>query len=162
MKLPTVERLREVLAYNAETGALTWRIHRGRAVQGAEAGWESRGYRFVEVDGSNPIPVHVVGMAMATGSWPKAEVDHRNGVTLDNRADNLRDVPHAINQQNRRRAAKHNKCGVLGVVLGSNGRYSARIRVDGKQKHLGCFGSAEDAHAAYLSAKRRFHEGCTL
>lgn len=163
MTRPTIERLREVLAYEPSTGVLTWRVSlSNRAPLGAEAGWVSKGYRFVEVDSSGPLPAHVVALAIHSGSWPVAEVDHRNGLTLDNRADNLRDVPRAVNQQNRRRAAKHNKCGVLGVVLGTNGRFSARIRVNGKQRHLGCFGTAEQAHQVYLEAKRQLHPGCTL
>lgn len=159
---PTIERLREVLRYEPTTGILTWAVSSGRACAGDRAGWVNDGYRFVQVDGSLPLPEHVVAYAMHHGGWPAGQVDHRNAVTDDNRADNLRDVTRSINQQNRRKAAKHNKCGVLGVVLGSNGRFSARIRVDGRQRHLGCFGTAEEAHAKYLDAKRALHEGCTL
>lgn len=32
----------------------------------------------------------------------------------------------------------------------------------GKQRHVGLFGTAEAAHAAYLAAKRELHPGNTL
>lgn len=34
--------------------------------------------------------------------------------------------------------------------------------VDGKEFHVGRFASKEQANAAYLTAKRKLHEGCTL
>lgn len=159
---PTIKRLREVLRYDAATGVLTWAVSAGRMAAGDRAGWVSDGYRFVQVDDSSPLPEHVVAFAMQAGAWPAGQVDHKNGVTDDNRFDNLRDTTRKVNQQNRRKAAKHNKCGVLGVVQGTNGRFSARIRVDGRQRHLGCFATPGEAHETYLKAKRELHEGCTL
>jgi hypothetical protein len=38
----------------------------------------------------------------------------------------------------------------------------ARIAINGHQINLGRFRTAEAAHAAYVDAKRRLHEGCTL
>lgn len=32
----------------------------------------------------------------------------------------------------------------------------------GKPIHLGCFDTAEEAHAAYIAAKRVLHGGCTV
>jgi hypothetical protein len=42
------------------------------------------------------------------------------------------------------------------------GRLSASVWVGGKRVYLGRFDTAEEAHAAYVAAKRRLHQGCTL
>ncbi|XUG57626.1 HNH endonuclease [Bordetella pertussis] len=36
------------------------------------------------------------------GAWPTQNIDHVNGDRSDNRIANLRDVPQAVNMQNRR------------------------------------------------------------
>lgn len=53
----------------------------------------------------------------------------------------------------------------MGRLLGTNysrGRWRAVIRVDGTQLNCGSFDTEEQAHAAYLEAKRRHHPGNTL
>lgn len=40
--------------------------------------------------------------------------------------------------------------------------FFSSIVVRGRVVHLGCFKSAEAAQAAYIDAKRRYHEGNTL
>ena len=179
--LPSPEVLRQLLRYEPETGKLFWLARNpdwfsdgGKAASHSSAVWNTNfagkaalatimanGYLAGKILGKG-VYAHRAIMTMDSGRWPDHEVDHINGDGSRNAALNLRDASVAINQQNRRRAAKHNKCGVLGVVLGSNGRFSARLRIDGRQRHLGCFGTAEEAHAAYLEAKRIHHPGCTL
>lgn len=51
---------------------------------------------------------------------------------------------------------------MLGVHLKSKGKFQAQIRVNSKLIRLGVFVSPEEASEAYLSAKRKLHEGCTL
>jgi hypothetical protein len=43
-----------------------------------------------------------------------------------------------------------------------NNLFSARIRVNGNLRWVGTFGTPEEAHAAYVAAKRQFHEFGTL
>jgi hypothetical protein len=53
--------------------------------------------------------------------------------------------------------------GVLGVSFDSSrSKYCAYITVNGRRKNLGRFQTAEEAGAAYLSAKRELHPGNTL
>ena len=40
--------------------------------------------------------------------------------------------------------------------------YEACIKVNGKNKYLGNYSTPEEAHQAYLTAKRELHEGCTI
>ena len=42
---PSIDRVREVVAYDPETGILTWKITSGRAIAGREAG----GVEFAKV-----------------------------------------------------------------------------------------------------------------
>lgn len=95
------------------------------------------------------------------GSWPRGQVDHINGIKDDNRLCNLRDVSININNQNKRLPFANSHTGVLGVGM-LNGKYRARIRVNGKRKHLGDFETIEDASNAYVNAKRLLHAGNTL
>ena len=44
----------------------------------------------------------------------------------------------------------------------SRSKYRAAIKCNGRQVHLGYFSFPEEAHEAYIEAKRRLHEGNTL
>ena len=96
------------------------------------------------------------------GEWPKGDIDHINGDKLDNRICNLRDVPRHVNSQNQRKPMSTNKTGFLGVYPHKN-QFAARIRLPDKSRlFLGLHNTPEEAHAAYLEAKRKYHEGCTI
>ena len=164
MSRPEISRLHELFAYSAQSGVLIRKITTSnRCPAGSRAGTldRSTGYRRVRVDGV-VLYEHIVVWAMTRGKWPSGLIDHRHGTRDDNREDGLRDGPRRFNQENQRRARSDNKLGVLGVCQVPSGKFAASIRVDGRQRRLGTFSSAEDAHAAYVAAKRMFHEGCTL
>lgn len=84
------------------------------------------------------------------------QVDHRNGDSLDNRRANLRECTPQQNAHNRR-PQRGAKVPFKGVSLRSNGTYQAAITVAGKRTYLGCFETAELAHAAYTEAAIRLH-----
>lgn len=68
-----------------------------------------------------------------------------------------------LNGQNQRRAYKDSKTGLLGVSFDKRrNKYVASIKFDGKQNFLGYSPTGEQAHAAYLEAKRQHHEGCII
>lgn len=162
--VPTPDRLRELLAYDPDTGALTWRVTRGsRAQAGAPAGCVSRSkgatYRCVRVDGVL-LWAHRVVFAIVCGAYP-TEVDHKDGDGLNNRWANLRDSDRAVNTQNVRRAKRQNLSGMLGVSS-DRGRFAAKIWVDGRNRYLGAFDTAKAAHERYVQEKRAVHAGCTI
>lgn len=166
----TAERLRELLRYNPETGVFTWRVKRGIALAGSIAGNKNRnGYVNIYVD-NRPYRAHRLAWLYVYGSFPKQDIDHINGVRHDNRIANLRDVSTSHNMMNQRRARTDNKLGLLGVHVRTPERphhkiskpYRAMIYVAGKRVNVGSFATAEEAHAAYLEAKRRLHPTSTL
>ena len=103
-----------------------------------------------------------------TGHWPTKQIDHKNGERADNAFANLREATQQLNSENLRRARADNKTGYLGVfrhyyIHKRDGqRFVACIQVDGRLRKIGLFLTPEAAHAAYLEAKRRLHEGCTI
>ena len=64
----------------------------------------------------------------------------------------------AAARQNRTEARRDSATGVQGVQLDRrNGRPYAQIRVNGRRHFLGSYGTVQEAHAAYLHAKRDLH-----
>lgn len=163
MNAPENKRLLgERLAYDAKTGAFTWRVAPApRFAVGSRAGsLNSNGYVVIRCAG-RLYHAHRIAWLFSYGFWPDGDIDHINGNPADNRLNNLRDVSRSVNQQNLRRARRDNATGLLGVKRARN-RFEARINVGGRYVHLGTFDSPHAAHAAYLAAKRQHHEGNTL
>ena len=159
----TAARVRELFNYNSETGALTWAFNVGPTarVGGIAGSLEKKGYRSIGVDGSY-YKAHRLIWLHVTGQWPIGQIDHKDGDKDNNRWDNLRDVTSTVNQQNTRAAVASNRsCGLLGVTPNRK-RWKTSICIDGVKRHLGTFDTAEEAHAVYLAAKRKHHEGCTI
>lgn len=156
------ERIRASLSYDPETGVVTNKISRSdNARAGEEAGYlHSDGARYIHIKG-RMLKTHRVAWLLAYGEWPSKLIDHINGKRDDNRLCNLRDVSASINQQNRRLTSSPNSTGFMGVHK-HGPSYRCEIRVDGKRFKAGPFKTAEEAHAVYLSMKRRLHPGCTI
>jgi hypothetical protein len=157
------ERLRELLDYDAQTGVFTWKVRTSiRTAVGMRAGGVGGpGYWMISVD-SKRYYGHRLAWLYVFGEWPKdGEIDHINGDRIDNRISNLREVSRSKNNENKREPLPNNKSGYLGVFR-KRSRWTSRIRVNGKTHSLGGFDTPEAAHAAYLSAKRILHEGCTI
>lgn len=160
----TAEKLRDVMDYEPDTGTLRWRVSlSSRGPVGSKAGVVHRsGYVFVGIDGKKYL-AHRLAWLHVHGRWPEKDIDHINGVKTDNRIANLRDVGASVNMQNVRRARADNKSGLLGVRWSQKAKkWGASIGLDGEYKWLGFHSTPEEAHAAYVEAKRRLHEGGTI
>lgn len=168
-KLPTFEIASELLYYDANTGKLFWRVKRtcGRGRVFAEAGTEagsidiSTGYSRISINYAHCY-AHRLAWLLTHKVWPSGDIDHINGDRADNRIVNLRDVPHRINLQNRRKAQKNSASGVIGVHKVPSGRWKAIIQAPTGKIHIGTFDTLEQASEARLAAQRKFHDGCTI
>lgn len=82
-------------------------------------------------------------------------VDHKSGITLDNRRDNLRLADYTKNMQNRR-TNRTSKSQLKGVSWNEKkGLYVASIRVNGKSKQLGKGNDPYQLHLLYRTAARK-------
>lgn len=158
----TVNELRDVISYDAETGRLTWLIN---ASNNAKAG--SQAFAAKKNTGHlhgrykrKAYSAHRAAWALHYGEWPSGHIDHINGIRDDNRIENLRLANAAENAMNRR--PNDGKASRLphGVSRKNNGRFFAQIQKDGKGHHLGYFGTIAEAEEAYKAAARDmgFHE----
>ena len=158
-KLPSQKRIRELFNYDPETGKFLRRMDRGGGYRiGTEAGsLNTDGYVVICIDGVN-YRGHRIAFVYMTGKCPP-EVDHVNLVRSDNRFENLRSATRAQNRMNIP-VHKNSMVGLKGVSFrkknGYRRPYDARIRVNGKLKHIGRFVTAEEAHAAYAVASKKF------
>lgn len=162
-----VEELRRAFNYNPDTGSLAYRVDAGRWGRfkaGTEVGHIKKADGYLSVNFNRQTCVgHRLIWALMTGAWPRHMIDHINGDRADNRWCNLRPSDPFHNRQNQRKPSRNSLIGVLGVSHGSAvGSYRASITANGVKMKLGTFYSIEDAHQAYLDAKRRLHQGCTI
>lgn len=154
--------LRRKLSYAPEVGVFRWAASGSNCVRnGALAGTVvPGGYIQIKIFGSL-YQAQRLAWFYVYGLWPKQNVDHINGDPGDNRIANLRDVSQQWNSQNQRRPTRANSTGFLGVSPYGK-KFRATIKVDGRQRALGYFATAPEAHQAYLLAKREFHAGGLL
>ena len=166
--VPSPEFLRKLLRYDESTGKLYWRQRPLEmfANERSRDSWNKRwagketfttsmqGYKTGTLSGKGYL-AHRVIWAMHYGKWPDHEVDHKNCIRSCNLISNLRDTERLGNNQNST-LRKDNCLGFKGVGM-HHGKFRARIRFNGKPIHLGYFPSAEEAHAAYCSAAKKYH-----
>ena len=76
-------------------------------------------------------------------------IDHKNQIKNDNRLCNLHVVTHAENKQN---------MDCKGCYFDNRRKkWTAKIQLNGKRKHIGYYDTYEEAHEAYLAKKRDIH-----
>jgi hypothetical protein len=172
----THKTLKELLTYNTATGVFIWnhrhldyfKSHRlfktfNTRFSGTKAGSiDKKGYILICIFGKL-YSAHRLAWMYIHGSFPIDQIDHINSITDDNRICNLREANKSQNGQNQKKAHKYNSSGLLGVSFYKPlSKYRAQIRLKGKQKHIGYFNTPEEAHTAYIQAKRKYHEFGTL
>lgn len=159
------ELVSSVLRYEPSTGNLVWLSGRHK---GKPAG--KKVYRKVDGKpacilvrvGPNRYPAHRIAMVLMGRVLRSDEpVDHRNGDPFDNVWTNLRPATEQTNQWNRG-CPRNNKSGFKGVFRSSRTDlkrpWIARIQLDGRQVHIGYFGSPQEASMAYEEVARK-HRG---
>ena len=150
----TAERLREVLNYDPGTGVFTWLVTlSNRAQAGVMAGLISNGGCILIGIAGSKYQAHRLAWLYMTGEWPESQIDHRDNSRGNNRWENLRLATPRQNNRNMKKR-RDNTSGFKCVtrVQGSR-KWRARIHLSGgREIHLGCFDTKEEAHAAYVDA----------
>ncbi len=156
------ERARELFSYVPETGTLTRKVYLGVRGPGSYTTkpLAPGRARVVKVDGKSYL-AHRVAWLIETGEWPERFLDHKNGRRGDNALINLREASPQLNAENRRKARRGSRTGLLGVSCCGTG-YQVRVTLAGTTRHLGTYRTPAEAHQAYLTAKRELHVGCTI
>jgi HNH endonuclease len=150
-KLPSFERVREVLDYDPRTGILTWRKKRGgKGRAGAVAGCiSSEGRIKISIDGVQYKAHRIIWLWM-TGHAPSERIDHRDMNQSNNAWVNLRLATNSENMANRGPQLNNKSSGLKGAYRMWHGRWYSRISKDGIDYYLGIFDTAEEARAAYI------------
>jgi hypothetical protein len=154
-------KLREFLCYDPLSGQFIWLCHRGRSKYGKAAGSiqtkNGKKYWFISI-GGRAYRAHRLAWFYMTGQWPE-EIDHIDGDGLNNSWANLRTATRSQNMANARKQ-KNNSTGYKGVTFNRRTRkFTAKIKSGSRQKYLGEFFTAKDAHVAYCAAaKKQFGE----
>jgi HNH endonuclease len=149
----SAERLRELLHYAPETGLFYWRVSRGSAGAGVQAGKShSAGYVVIRIDRVNYY-AHRLAWLHVHGEHPTGEIDHKNRNPADNSIANLRPSSHPENMRN---VARYGSSGFKGVTRHSS-KWRAVINVNGRKINLGVHSTPQEAAAAYDKAAREYH-----
>lgn len=154
----THEEVIHLLDYDSATGFFIWKnpSKYQPKQKGCVAGRiDSGGYRQIAID-NHRYNAGRLAWFYVNGVWPSNLVDHINGNRDDNRIENLRECGLAGNAKNRKRR-RDNRTGFKGVSTDYKDRFRATIQSDGVQIHLGMFDTAEEAHAAYVAASKKYH-----
>jgi hypothetical protein len=114
-----------------------------------------KGYYTGRIDSAR-FYAHRVIWALHHGVWPKDQIDHVNGITTDNRIENLRDVDSAENMKNQK-SRSNNTSGHIGVSwFTRDSKWRASIKVGETRVHLGYYTKLDDAVAARKSAEIKY------
>lgn len=131
------------LNYNPDTGLFFSITNIEKPIGARNKG----GYIVFKVNGKL-FYAHRVAYFLCYGEVPHM-IDHINGIKHDNRIKNLRLATDEVNCHNRKAS---------GVTKPKQTkRFAAAITINKKRKHLGYFDSREEAHQAYLEAKKIYH-----
>ena len=151
----------ELFDYCPSTGKLVWKVNQGRAVKCQAAG-TATGTHIAVTYKRTSYPVTTLIWLLVYGRKPLEGmvIDHKNQNPKDNRIDNLREITHSQNLQNRG-AQVNNALGIKGVCYHkASGKYLAYISVDKVRIHLGLHLTPSAASAAYTAAAEKYHT-CT-
>ena len=85
------------------------------------------------------------------------EVDHKDGNSLNNKVNNLRESTLAQNKHNRK-ISKNNTSGHKGVYWNkASGKWMVRINANGKSYYFGTYVNKEDAIKVAIAARKKLH-----
>jgi len=158
MRRPALSQavLKEFVTYDPLTGVFTANKAWGSRPAGRVAGGLNKyGHRQIAVAGRT-YSAQQLAWLYVTGEWCEHDIDHINRIRDDNRFENLRPLTRSKNLHNTGPTPR-SVSGVRGVYRNSEPNtkkpWRAGICVDGQRRHLGNFGTVEEAAAARAAAE---------
>jgi hypothetical protein len=167
--LPSKEYLEECFTYNPETGKLYWKVRPLDHFKN-EHGWKtfnnqcagkialnspSNGYFIGSIDGRS-VRAHRVIWKLWYGTEPHY-ILHSGGNKTDNRISQLTSGTQADNMRDQKESIR-NTSGVVGVSwYKPTGKWVAKIKINGKKKHLGTFTDFEEACRVRKDAEKQYN-----
>jgi hypothetical protein len=131
--MPPIDYINQLLDYDPATGVFRWKVSNSNSVKvGAVAGTIKKdGYLEIRINYSY-YKAHRLAYYISTGQQP-IEVDHKNGISNDNRISNLRPANRKLNMNNKNKY-NNNTSGVTGVSWHKQSNcWQAYYYVNGKQ-----------------------------
>lgn len=154
----TIKEYRTLIAtYRYDGNGKFFHKVNGRSViKGERAGYMgNRGYRVIGFKGKTYLE-HRVVFFIHNGFLPNT-VDHINNDSTDNRVDNLRACSSQQNSWNAK-LSKSNNSGFKGVGWYTKSqKYRARLKMCGKDIHIGLFDDINDAVEAVRNKRETLH-----
>ena len=173
----TQELIKDYIRYIPETGKVYWKTitpnyfyHTIRPTQfcnawntkyaGKEVGCihkssDNYHYKVIRLRQKN-YKLHQIIWFYMTGDWPKYQIDHIDRNPLNNKWDNLRDIPQSQNMKNTN-LKSNNTSGVKGISYSKEKRkWEAYISYNSKKYNLGRFKKFIDAVWARYIAEIRY------
>ena len=155
----TQEILKDLLNYDPDSGVFKW-LKSGPGRKSTLIAGTLHKFGYWQITISRKIyKSHRLAWLYEYGKWPDNDVDHKDTIRHHNWISNLREATRCENLQNMVNAKKNNKStGLLGASFDKRRlSYRSTIFLNYKQKHLGTFKTAQEAHERYLQEKRIIH-----
>ena len=150
----TSKYLHELFEY--QDGTLFWRVNRGKARAGDEAGCiGNRGYVVIVVNGKQRMAHRLVWIMH--GKEPVPMLDHIDGDQRNNRIENLRLITVSQNQRNTK-LRKDSTSGIKGVSwISTRKRWSGQVWHKGRLYRAGDFHDKDECAAAVRELRESLH-----
>lgn len=152
------ERILEMLRFEPATGQFFWikppRCHPevlGNEAGCARPGKNGKSYWYIKMDGGLFKRSHLVFM-LRHGRFPFPCADHRNGNSLDDCPDNIREATIQQNNWNHHKRAKRSPLPMGVRKMGR--RFQACLAHNGHMNYLGTFATPDEARAVYLLKRK--------
>ncbi len=153
--------LDELFIIDPEKGSIRWKEPGNGRRMDQEAGYTNdRGYCMIHIGGKLHYKHRLIWL-YTTGKYPKDQIKHKDHNFSNNRSDNLSEETRQ--EQSFNMAVKQGKNEPKGMCVVHRKRkphkiYKAYISIHGTKIHLGYHKTMEEAHEAYLTAKKQHHK----
>lgn len=150
--LPSYDEINKNFSYDSNTGLITRKLRVANCSKVGEiAGYiNDHGYVIIKYLG-DAYKAHRLAWLLHYKVWPEKDIDHIDGNKSNNSIINLRDVSRSTNILNTKHTS-NNKSGYRGVSI-HNGKWRARLMLNGVSKIIGMYDTPEEASEAYLEYK---------